>query len=468
MTKNTEPQNSSAAREQHFYVATAKFAFNHPQHCIVFVRDPISIEAAAEYGLTPLTLYGLVPAGTDIPFIRFSAGNSPIPFLEMLQEAWKTAPGLRGCPDTLRVSRHVATASPGLAVALERIGVGVVIADGADKRFPTSLRNGQNAVQYLGMRFRADDPELASIEALNTAAMTHHQQWSSSRSCEARSDKDLRGRLRSWLSLPVKQALIDVPSLLDWAPGPWLSAWENNVPPAGPRRIADSFGVNWLLAGQSHNSEAANEFDDEGGEGDIGDDNHDWAARKAKLVVDCWPNEPLAIAKALGITARDLKWYLTGQAPLSNSVRSGLLALLGVEFDEMHDDYDAFGPCVLVARSLRSIVAAYDDLACGGDLEFSFEALPAKGAADPSWRYLVFKAYSRDPSVVMIPRGSAVAEQLTEHAFIGFQGQRAVAAEVYRDIVASCGRACASPGANIPEMEALAQRIECHLTAFDR
>lgn len=462
---DTDASQDPATREQHFYVGTAKFAFSHPKRGIVFVRDPITIEAAAKYDLSPLILYGLAPAGTAIHTIRFSAAASPISFLGLLQEAWTTAPGLRGRPDVLKVNRHVAKAAPGLAHDLERLGVKLVVADGKDKRFPASLRNGQNVVLEFGWRFRDGDPELNSIDALNGAAIAHHRQRANPEIWERRSDKALGERTRHWLALSEKHLIAALPTSLDWKSGPWLWAWEASLPPAFPRTFAESHGVSWLVAGQALTSEVILDADDEEDFDGAGDDGQDFAVEKAKLIADCWPNEPLAIAKALGITARELKWYLTGQAALSSAARLELLTMLSIEYESNYDDYGAYGPCALIANSVRSISAAYDELTCGGDLEYSFEALPAKGTADPSWRYLVFKAYSKCACVIMIPRGSVVAEQFNDRTFINFDGQMIVKAEVYRDIVASCGRACAVPTANIPEMQAFADRNEDYLAA---
>lgn len=185
-------------------------------------------------------------------------------------------------------------------------------------------------------------------------------------------------------------------------------------------------------------------------------------------MADSWPNQPLEIAKALGITARQLKWYLNGQADLSGADRLDLLAMLGIEYEETYGEYEAAGPCVLIANSVRSISAAYVELSCGGDLEYSFEALPDRGAADPSWRYLVFKAYRREPSIIMVPRGTVVAEQINDCTFINYDGQRLVKVGIYRDIVATCSRACAAPTANVPEMLAFAERDYEYFLAHSR
>lgn len=454
---NADRGSHLPSREHNLYVAISKFVYNHPEHGVVFVRDPITISAAAEYGLTPLILYGLSPAQTAIHCIRFSAATSPVSLLEILQEAWRTAPGLRGCPDTLKVSRHVAKSSPRLVQELERLGVQLVVADGKDKRFSASLRNGQSVALGLGWRFQEGKPALDSIDALNRTAVTHHQQQIERRSWELRPNRDIAERTRQWMELPEETIGLNVPTSLDWEPGPWLSAWQVSLPPATPRVFTESYGVKWLVTPQSFSATGVHDVWEEEAPGD---DSYDLAAEKVKLMVDCWPNEPLAIAKAVGITAKELNWYLTGQTSLAGTVRFRLLSILGITYVPNHGDYSAVGPCALVATSIRAVTAAYDELTGGGDLQCSFEAVPDKGIADPSWRYVVFKAYSNAPCVIMIPRGGAVAKQLNDRTFINFDGPLTIKSSIYHDIVASCGRASISPEANISEMLAFANRHE--------
>ncbi len=444
-------------REHHFYVATAKCAYLHPRRGIVFVRDPIASNAAARYGLSPLILYGLAVPGTAIHFICYSATTSPLSLLGMLQNAWKTAPGLRGCPEILRVSRHLANAAPELAANLERLGVRMAIADGRDKRFPASLRNGQNLAVEIGWGLYGQARNIDSIDALNNVAMAfHHQRASRDRPYYWSTKNAVTEHTLNWLALPEMTATAELPAHLDWKIGPWLSAWEANLPPDYPRTIDASQGVLWLMKEEGHGAE------------EIDDGSTDFAAEKAKLIADCWPNELLAIAKAVGITAKELRWYLTGKASLDGSTRSKLLSMLGVEYLEEYDDYEARGPSVLIANATRTISAAYNELSGGGDLEFSFEAIPDRGAADPSWRYLVFRSCARLTCVIMIPRGGPVAEALNDRTFINFEGQKTLPAAIYWDIVAACGRGCADPSANIPQMMEFERRNGEYLDDFAR
>lgn len=66
----------------------------------------------------------------------------------------------------------------------------------------------------------------------------------------------------------------------------------------------------------------------------------------------------------------------------------------------------------------------------------------------------------------MIPRGSRVAEQLNSK-FINFEGQASIASSVYRDIVKTCAKACATPGENVSEMESFVERQAEYLRTFE-
>lgn len=58
-------------REHHFYVAIAKFLFHHPEYGIVSVQDPIKLNDAEKYDLSPLLLYGLTIPGLPIRWMTY-------------------------------------------------------------------------------------------------------------------------------------------------------------------------------------------------------------------------------------------------------------------------------------------------------------------------------------------------------------------------------------------------------------
>ncbi|WOA31644.1 hypothetical protein [Alloalcanivorax xenomutans] len=162
-------------REHHFYVAIAKFLFHHPEHGIVSVRDPIKIKDANRYGLSPLILYGITVSGLPIRWMTFTPVDQPRAFQDVLLDAWRNAEGLRGCPDTLRVNRHIATASPRLVEDMAKIGVQVEVADAKEKSLPASLRSAQDSSRWLLRKHNGKDRSPAgSIQALCRYAQDEH------------------------------------------------------------------------------------------------------------------------------------------------------------------------------------------------------------------------------------------------------------------------------------------------------
>lgn len=451
----------ATVREHQFYVAIAKFVFGHPEHGIVFVREPISLQAASSYGLTPLILYGVTAAGTPISWLTFSPEDKPRSFCDVLQEAWRTSPGLLGYPDTLKINRHVAKASPDLRAKLAKVGVKVVIADGQDKQFSSSLRSAQNNAMWLSLGIGT--PSITTLDLLAMAAEYCHRTDVEFRRWES-SNKDIAERANAWVKLPRRDVATDLPMELDWIRGPWLSSWETSLPPSSPRYIhADSDGSHWLLLGNP-----PEDSDVEGQESLrlVTDEDYEHEARElVKLMLASWPGKEIEVAREIGVTAQRLKWYISNHAPLTSNALDRLLDLLGIK---MSGDgfYEPNGPCVLVARS-HKIAGAYESLSHGGDIDLSFEALPEyAAAADPSWRFVIFQACGELPCIIMVPRGTVIAERVNSSLFMNFSGQKVLSMATYRDVVATCARACASPSANRREMVAFAKRRGDYLQEF--
>jgi len=315
------------------------------------------------------------------------------------------------------------------------------------------------AVEYRGVQ-RTD-----SLNNLNLAAQKKHNRELDARNHER---KDVAQRIAAWLALPAKKIGASLPNDLDWCPGEWLFSWEAVLPPSGPQYFhSDSFdGKVWLHKGRPLEDEEDDEKDDE--EDVFYDDLIDDSYEIARYLVSCWPNSPTEIAQASGITGLHLRWFLENNTPLSSENRYNLLEVLGISIDDRFGRYQAMGPCVLIARTMKSIESAYDHLSHGGDLAFSFEVVPHKILADPSWRYVLFQSIGGSPNIIMISRGSPVAEKLGGKLLINFEGVQEISSEFYQEIVRSCARACKTPSANLSEMKAFEQRIAVYLQELHR
>lgn len=447
----------SSPREHHFYVTIAKFLFHHPEHGIVLVQDPIKIKDAEQYGLRPLILYGLTVAGLPIRWMTFTPVDQPRAFRDVLLEAWRNAEGLRGRPDILRINRHLNLASPELARDMAKIEVQVEVADAKDKSLPASLRSAQQfSKEMLGKHDRKDRSLTGSIQALCRDTQYDHDfhVMGSHRGVNSREVED---RIQQWLALPI-QGPVPIPTGgLDWEPGPWLSSWESSLPPNPPRyfNLGDRFdGSTWLLTGEKALEDIVENDDFRA------DSDYDNAAEIAKTLVACWPNPPAEIAKCAGITLRELQWFTSGKAPLDRNTRFCLEALLGIEYDESIGGYAVAGPYVLIAHKHIALEEVYEAISGGGNAR-PCEIVPRKGAADPSWRYVLINTYGKPPSIVMLPRGAKITECLPD-LLSNYAGITPVSTEFYRDVVSTCACACREPAANIREMKDFVKRYEDH------
>ncbi|MDN5925579.1 MAG: hypothetical protein L0I29_00715 [Hyphomicrobiales bacterium] len=441
-------------REHHFYVSTAKFLFHHPEHGIVAVRDPIRIEDAERYGLSPLILYGLTVAGLPIRWLTFSAINQRMPLSEVLQTAWGSAEGLRGPPDILRLNRNLAQADHALAADVARIGVQLEVADAKDKSLPASLRSAQDAARWLLKRHGADAPSLIeAIDALCRNAREDHE-YSSRHGSRGLSNRDLEDRIERWLALPMRQPGSIAIETVGWNAGPWLSSWESSLPPDRPRYFnRNGFdGTTWLLSGREPSED---HIEDDASAGEYG---YDTAAEIAKNLVACWPNPLKKIAAAAGITLRQLQWFVSERAILDRSARSSLECLLGIEYDDALGSHTPAGPYVLVARRPQALEEVYQEISSGGDAS-PCEIVPVQGAADPSWRYVLINPYGCPPSIVMAPRGEPITERLPG-LLMNYEGIRPVSRAFYHDVVSTCARACQTPQANRREIKEFAKRYK--------
>ncbi len=444
-------------REHFFFVAVARFVFLHEKHGVVSVRDPIRLADAEQHGLSPLLIYGLSVAGLPLRWMTFSTITEPRPILAVLQEAWMQAEGLRGLPDTLRVNRHLAAACPDLASSLAKIGVNLRITDSADKNHPAALRSAQDAARSLWDRNRSETTVKDRVLSLIESAAHDHRYDSQGGAISIAAPKT-RQQIEQWLALPVQEAGLLPVEKMDWTPGPWLYPQETTIPPKQPRYFhTDSVsGRIWLFTGQAHDA------DEIEADGDPIDSGLEEVAALARNLVECWPNPPAEIASEVGITLRQLQWFISGRADLASSPRYRLEELLGIGLDERSGYLTAFGPYVLIARKPQALEAVYTEISHGGDAS-PWELLPGTGAADPSWRYILINTYGAPPSFVMVPRGDRIADRLDD-LILNFAGPLSVARPFYQEVVTTCARACRSPKANIASMTEFVLRYQRHWT----
>lgn len=448
-----ENQLQQPIREHHFYVSIAKSLFHHPQHGIVAVRDPMRLTDAKRRGLDSIVLYGLTVAGLPIRWLTFSTVGQRKSLREVLQTGWRNAEGLRGPPDILRVNRYVAQADPSLAEDLPRSASGLRLPTPRIRQWPhrcarprispDGCRKGTR--RSIRLSLRPSTPFVATRTKITIGEQVVVLAGSAIESSRTTSSDGWNCRCDGRLGSPRK---------VEWEAGPWLSSWEASLPPDRDRYFKHDgvTGRMWLHSGE----EPSEDVDDDD---DITTyDEYDNLPEIAKNLVACWPNPPKEIAATAGLTLRHLQWFISERSNLDRSARYALERMLGIEYDERVGCYTPAGPYVLVARKAQALEAIYQEISGGGDA-CPCEIVPAQGQADPSWRYVLFNAFGRPPTLVMAPRGEAITERLPD-LLMNYEGIRPVAPALYRDVVSTCARACLKPAANTREMQAFAERHE--------
>ena len=458
-----EQQAKKSQREHHFYVATAKFLFHHPEYGIVSVQDPIKLIDAKKYDLSPLLLYGLTVPGLPIRWMTYTPLGQPRDLLDVLLEAWGNAGGLRGLPDILLINRHLAQACPKLGQGLAQMGVHVEVASDKEKSLPASLRSAQNASKWLSRwQPRGNDkkvlPLSEAVHDLCRIAQHKHDSFMN----DPLSNKHGREKdeIKEWLGLPVQGSIPPCSTKLDWEIGPWLSSWQSSLPPDVPRYfyLAEMFGEHWLRTGEKPDFDVIEEDDEE----DIWDDSfYDNAPEIANNLVECWPNSPAEIAKGIGISLREMQWFTKGKASLDQQHRTALEKLLGIRYSGNIGEFEAVGPYVLVARKAKPLEKIFNSISHGGDA-YLCEIIPCEGIADPSWRYLWINTYGEESprSILMAPRGEKITDSLPK--LLRYSDISPVIPEFYRDIVSTCARASRTPASNIKEIAAFQKRYSEH------
>lgn len=439
-------------REHLFYITVAKFLFLHRDHGLVSVRDPIGLAEADLYSLQPLILYGVTVRGLPLRWLSFSRIDELRDLGEVLSEAWMSARGLRGVPDRLRVSRHLAANSEALRGLCINYGVELVVADAKEKVLPAVMRASQERSRWLGWHWRAsynrDDP----VCELRKLAAREHGDSHSLLKCESGSLEE-QARWRAWTTLDVHYLAKPIEEKCDWTGGKWLTSWEGSVPLPRKRYFhKNNEGAVELLR---FDSVSYGDDEEEGWDYSfysVPDDR----AELLKSLLQNWPNPPIHVAQAVGLTVKELRWLATDKMKFDDERAELLCTMLGIAFNSDAGSYAVNGPLLLVAQVATALGQTYSDVSGGGDAH-PLELLPQSGVSDPSWRYFLVNGYGDRLVFIMAPRGEAITEKMPQLLF-NFAGEYRLSPEVFRDVVVSCARAARSPLDNRVEMLGLEQR----------
>ncbi|WP_457840902.1 hypothetical protein, partial [Staphylococcus aureus] len=84
---------------------------------------------------------------------------------------------------------------------------------------------------------------------------------------------------------------------MDWSSGPWMSAWERNLPPERERSFhTNDDGKVWLFFKEpdEHIDASSAQFD--------------MLPGCLSAILPCWPNGAASLARAAGLTLKKLQW----------------------------------------------------------------------------------------------------------------------------------------------------------------
>ncbi|AET95222.1 hypothetical protein BSFA1_79540 (plasmid) [Burkholderia sp. SFA1] len=440
--------DSVYSRTHHLHIATAQSVFLHETHGVIFVAESINLDEAAELGLKLLLLYAVTADGVPIRWLTFSGHEDPQPISRILTRAWHEAVRLRGVPDRVALSHSLAHAYPDLQAKLSEINVELIMSDSKDRRCAAMLREAQRDAYKVSFWSNTTNTPVRTLADLNAMSTRWHNDldWLRNSSSVA---LNRRASYEQWVAYRHRSLDRPLRDSMDWVPGKWLSGWSKIPQP--PRRL-------FLTGGEGASKVVSEDPEIDSSVDDDAEQYVDDLAEKVGLLLKVWPNKASLVAREVGITLRELQWFVAEKADLPREIRWDLESIFGLERDEDYGFFEIEGPIVLIGTAGGPMISAYDELSHGGDLDFAVEAMPASGMADPSWRYILVQPCLGQTSVIMLARGSDAASRLDNGKFINFKGPQSIDSTLYRDIVATCGRACASPGMNRTEMRYVNQR----------
>ncbi len=403
-------------------------------------------EDARRAGLSPVLVYALIVEGVGTCTIRLLPWANPLPARTFMLQAWAKGSPLGHLPHTLKTGRRFAEAMPWLADFCQSVGVTLVVASGNDRSYNVNQAVAQKhacEAPFTIARWTADSKPIALSaldKLISQQALGPYELMLSPEARQIHADFAAVEKR----SLPARAEHVYP---LDFKAGPWLLANQGSIAPRSKAAILADLGRAAFLADEMGDGLADMPSPAEG------DFTGNYAVPE---LLWCWPEPAASVAKRVGVSTRDLNWYLEGKRGLSVLAVSRLLELFGLEPSEdlrCGDGslfYEACGNYVLFAPDKpKYLIATYETLTRGGDCRLSVEVLPDKGSADPSWRYLVAGDYL-STFVVAFRRGSAAAEALdqagTDGPLINYTGQYTVPSALYRATVRLCADVAASPG----------------------
>jgi hypothetical protein len=342
---------------------------------------------------------------SEIGWLSFSPLAKPRPLLEVLTEAWEKSDALRGRPDILCISESLAEASPTLSNNLAKLSVSL-----------ETLRNDHSLASTLGVAQKRTDEVMYSIDSSSCAGQDDigdpieflnrtFLNWHNGKLQRSLISAylNVENIIHRWLALPrLDITPLEIPQM-DWTPGKWLSSWEASVPKiqSGHFKKYENRPFTRFCSDIKEDPRIKSDADE---------------CRHIKDIIACWPNSADEIAESIGVTPTAFKRVTKRNQLFDDELTMKLEVTLGMKYNIYEPYYTAQGPHVLVARKAPAVERVHSELTSYQEFS-SYEVLPAKGQADPSWRYIVLKPSQDLPSFLMVPRGSKIMDSLSKSIF---------------------------------------------------
>lgn len=416
------------------------------------MRDGVRADDAIAAGLTPLLLYGLAVEGLPIRYGRTAPLASPMPYRRFLHEAWRANP--QGLPDVLKVGARFLDPLPGLSDLTDHLGIKLAVAAGNDRSYSASQFVLNDSLQtaafmaYPGRKQGGTPAAVISMADIFKNDSLRHMNWG--HGLWGIEPPAVVARYREYLAQQPRQAPsppdFDLPVDPDFTPGAWLYGNQKSLPPRTPREVR-ALIYRKPAADGTIDEEAETDIDGAGLGSDSPDPDDDddktfWAQEELAMMAKCWPVPLSQLAQAAGVQTQELKWFLQGREALPYDAHQQLRMEMGV-FGSEHFYYVDDGtavPCVegdfvltAPADQANALRRVFEKLAHGGDQDFSYEFIPERGRADPSYRFLVMECDGLH--VIAVPRGGKSAVLLDNGALINFGGPLSVDPALYADVV---------------------------------
>lgn len=438
-------------RHHHLCVSVAKHVFLKANGTLAIAHQPVRINDARELGLSPLVLFAVSAFGAPLYWAKLASLDAMPSLSEVLGEAWKSAAGLRGHPEAVIVTEHVAAAAPALRTSLQAVGIDLLV--GTDTKVHAAvLRTMQDKIPHILSLSSSARPDLSGFAE---KVASYHSLISLT------SPGAHRECTEWWLKLPprdVSQSALFGPASIEL--GNWATSWEQTLAPARPHVLYDRNGITYISERQdSYEPDATDENHEEERTEQLGY-GHDIASTVQRLL-SCWPNDLKEVAHSIGTTARQLQWFLAGKEVAAGFPYQRLIEIFSLESDEFNDMVPQ-GPHVFLAKgAVRATQKLFTQITGGGDQEYSFEVVPLSGSSDPSFRYILFARcfQPQSPFALLVPRGSRLTRKNMSDYLTNMEPEpRSVRESFYRDLVETCGRACRDCTRNRDELTAFAHR----------